>query len=70
MDRTLAAGLSSSTGHCGETWNGVADLGTVRSFPEAEWKEYFSVGKIDRLNREVWAMPQCANDGKWAHVGT
>jgi hypothetical protein len=37
----------------------VADLWTTRLFLEAHWKEHFAVDKIEKLIREVRALPQC-----------
>jgi hypothetical protein len=35
---------------------------------EAAWTEHFSPEKIERLEKEVRALPECANDGKWGFV--
>jgi hypothetical protein len=31
-------------------------------FLEIHWKEHFAVDKIEKLIREVRALPQCTND--------
>jgi hypothetical protein len=59
-DGTLAAGLSSDTGHGGETVSRNPCLerscgsgSDYVRFPEAHWKDHFSVDKIERLDKEV-----------------
>jgi hypothetical protein len=45
--------------------NGVVDGWMAYAIPEAAWTEQFSLEKIERLEKEVRALPECANDGKW-----
>jgi hypothetical protein len=47
---------------------GVADLWKVYGVPEEVWKEHFSLDEVGRLDGEVQALPECANDGKWGFV--